>query len=310
MSLLKISRYRTEIMGFATLWVVFYHAPIVFANILAPIKFIKEISYSSVDIFFFLSGLGLFYSWNSQKKSLTKFYKTRFLKILPSYWIVVSIYFLFLFIYQNEFSLNNFLSMMLGINFYLYNDKIFWFIPSILVCYLIFPLIVNFIGFENNNSLQIIHENLIKIIIFALILSWLITATDFYYLLIFTLRIPIFIIGIYAGYILIHNEPVPIFENIKINGIILSLCILLFNLIFALSSSDMRWRLGLFWYPCIMIAYPLCLTIALFFDYIDNFYSDSIFLKNIKNMFYFFGKYSLQIYLIHVTAFKILQVNI
>lgn len=307
MSLSKVSLYRTEIMGLATLWIVFYHIPIDFANILAPIKFVKEIGYSSVDIFFFLSGLGLFYSWHQKKLSVREFYKNRFLRILPSYWVVVSIYFLLLFISRHEFYLNNFLSVMSGINFYFYNDKLFWFIPSILTCYLIFPLIVKFMAFENNNSLENIHENLINTIIFALILSWLITATNFYYLLIFTLRIPVFIIGIYAGYILIQKEQIFIFENIKINAIILIICMFLFQLIFALSLPEMRWRLGLFWYPCMMIAYPLCLMMALFFDRMENFSRVHILFKKIKDLFYFLGKNSLQIYLIHVVGLKILS---
>ena len=57
-----ISRYRTQLMGLATLMIIACHAPA--SGVLMPPVFAKVLSYGNfgVDIFLFLSGLGLFYS--------------------------------------------------------------------------------------------------------------------------------------------------------------------------------------------------------------------------------------------------------
>ena len=56
-----ISRHRSEIMGFAALWIIFFHVwEPVFGNISGlsfAEAFIKRIGFCGVDIFFFLSGI-------------------------------------------------------------------------------------------------------------------------------------------------------------------------------------------------------------------------------------------------------------
>lgn len=65
-----ISKYRSELMGFSILWVVWFHSalylnkfPIGFMAHL--FEFLKSIGYGGVDIFLLVSGLGIY---NSLKK--------------------------------------------------------------------------------------------------------------------------------------------------------------------------------------------------------------------------------------------------
>ena len=306
MSLSKISRHRNEIMGVSMLCVMLFHSEIYFPIALWPATFIKTISYGAVDLFFFLSGFGLFHSWSSRKLSTVEFYKVRLLRVLPSYWLIVIIYFFIIFFYSGEFSFLDFFFMMTGVNFYLHGDLFFWFIPSIICCYLLFPLIVSFISFDNNN------RNIIKNVILAigstLLLSLVITTTDFHYLLILTLRLPIFILGIYAGYLFIQRFNVFWLENIKLNVVILLLGILLLGLVIIFTTPAIRWQFGLWWYPFIIIAYPLCLLLALSFQCMEDYRTNISIFKIMRKFVSFCGRYSLEIYLIHVVIFKILPV--
>lgn len=74
------STYRAALMGLAMLCIMLHHFGKlgVMHCFLAPFDFAGPVG---VEIFFFLSGLGCYYSW--QKRGTWVFYKRRFLRILP-----------------------------------------------------------------------------------------------------------------------------------------------------------------------------------------------------------------------------------
>lgn len=67
-----LSKYRTQLMGFAMLWIVLYHLPLIFY--IPVISEIKWCGYTGVDIFFLLSGMGVYFSW-SKTPSTSHFIK-------------------------------------------------------------------------------------------------------------------------------------------------------------------------------------------------------------------------------------------
>lgn len=74
-----VSKYRTELMGIATLWVLLFH----YGKIGIPIiDSLSTLGYGGVDIFLFLSGIGLSFSIKDGVKS---FYIKRILRIFPTY---------------------------------------------------------------------------------------------------------------------------------------------------------------------------------------------------------------------------------
>ena len=80
----KISRHRTALMGFAIIGILLFHS-----RIAVPyIDNLFVIGYGGVDIFLFLSGFGLFFSF-SENQNLASFYKKRFLRIFPAYIFIV-----------------------------------------------------------------------------------------------------------------------------------------------------------------------------------------------------------------------------
>lgn len=72
----QIIKYRTAVMGFAALWIMFFHEGMVlyFSNPLLYNleRFVKKTGFAGVDIFLLLSGMGLVYA--IQKESIPYFY--------------------------------------------------------------------------------------------------------------------------------------------------------------------------------------------------------------------------------------------
>lgn len=71
-----ISRYRTELMGLSALLVLFCHS---IAYLKMPKMLLYAISFSNigVDLFLFLSGMGMWYSLSKSDKSIIKWYGDR-----------------------------------------------------------------------------------------------------------------------------------------------------------------------------------------------------------------------------------------
>ena len=102
-----ISKYKTEIFAVAIILIMLFHFsadyrgavqhgktdvlnhPIIRPLIMKWWQFFGSIG---VEVFVFLSGVGLYYSF-SNNNNLSAFYKKRFLRIMPAYLIVASVNF-------------------------------------------------------------------------------------------------------------------------------------------------------------------------------------------------------------------------
>ena len=94
-----------------------------------------------VEWFLILSGIGLFFSL-SKNDDIKQFYKKRFRRIVPTYLFVAIPFFLISF----PFDLKKFLIRISGLNLVFYWERFFWFIPLILLCYLLSPFYFRFIS--------------------------------------------------------------------------------------------------------------------------------------------------------------------
>ena len=79
-----ISTYRSELMGFAILWIMSFHFE--FIQIF-PVHFLTQFGYAGVEIFMVVSGLGLYYSLEKDN-NVIHFYKRRFFRIIPIYYLL------------------------------------------------------------------------------------------------------------------------------------------------------------------------------------------------------------------------------
>ncbi|MBR5597754.1 MAG: acyltransferase [Lachnospiraceae bacterium] len=191
-SLKLLSKYRTPIMGFAAVWILIFHAWTVASEQYSAIwrveYFIKKTGFAGVDIFFFVSGLGLVHAIN--KYNLKEFYFRRFINIYPAFFLTGVIL-----IFTRKWDIITFLKNVTCVRFYTESIyQLLWFVPAILTVYLLFPLYYKIFR-QSSNKLEFTICVWMIWLFLSMVLKDVIRG-DFYG---FTNRIPIFIAGIYLG---------------------------------------------------------------------------------------------------------------
>lgn len=174
----EITNGRTLFMGFAILLVLFFHA---FCTIYNPLGN-ANIGYVGVDIFLFLSGFGLTYSY--KKNNLSSFYKHRLIRLYPLYLICVCvIYFI-----NDKWNLIDLFYNLLTIGFYIDNgiNRFDWYVESLFTLYILFPLFFIYSKLKLFGVLLLL--SVISIILYVIEIPWWYDC--------FISRIPIFLLGI------------------------------------------------------------------------------------------------------------------
>lgn len=150
----NISKYRSEIMGFAILGVMLAHIKTicVFPDTIWN-KILGVFCYSvCTGGFIFLSGLGL-YSSMSKNDGVKQFYIRRIKRLLIPFWIISTPYFLFTDIYQSH-NFVAFLGHVSTLDFWAHgNYSGMWYISMTVMFYLIYPLIHKVIYIKQSNLL-------------------------------------------------------------------------------------------------------------------------------------------------------------
>lgn len=133
-------------MGLATLWVMLFHAS-PFSFHIAPLDVFKNLGYLGVDVFILLSAMGIYVSlWKAEQRGEGnrpgRFYAKRLIRILPSFWLVVGAYTLFL--VQAGRAGWSLLFWNLSTLYYWFQipGSFNWYIPALLAFYLLSPFYV------------------------------------------------------------------------------------------------------------------------------------------------------------------------
>ena len=206
-NLKDISTYRSELMGWSILWIMMLHFTF---NQIKPLGFIAQYGYAGVDIFMFVSGLGLFYSLEKDD-NLLNFYRKRLLRIFPTYYILGLITNLLL----THDDIVTFLFRYSTIGFWIGKEYAEWFIPSIILLYILAPFIKKII---DKGWFVFISILIVSIFIFAFYFTdkeYIIDRSHFFFLY----RIPAFILGMICAYWLKNNTYNKYFLYILIGGI-------------------------------------------------------------------------------------------
>ena len=133
LQLKDISAYRSEIMGWAIVWIMMLHFGF---YVLKPLGFVAQYGYAGVDIFMFMSGFGLFFSLE-KALPLRDFYTRRLKRIFPAYY-AVGFFASFLLFHDN---LLQYLFRFTTIGFWTGGLYAEWYVPSIVLLYVASPLL-------------------------------------------------------------------------------------------------------------------------------------------------------------------------
>lgn len=189
-----ISTYRSELMGWAIVWIMMLH--FTFMQI-KPLGFIAQYGFAGVEIFMMVSGLGLYFSLDKDGR-LSHFYKKRLLRIFPTYYLLGI--FGSLLLYHD--TLWEYLFRYSTIGFWTGGIYAEWYIPSIVALYLVAPFIKQLI-----DRRWYWITGLMCLLLLAA--SYIVVAGEYvgkgeaHFFLLY--RVPAFVLGMMCGYWIRHG---------------------------------------------------------------------------------------------------------
>ena len=187
--LANISRYRGELMGTAMLFIILFHVGLSRND---PFFGLHRCGNVGVDMFLFLSGVGLWFSW-TKEPSLKHFFSRRYIRIYPAWLIAACMYYIPRF---NGHSWTNLIGeITINWNFWLYGELTFWYVPATMMLYTFAPAYMKLI-----QKYPLYRWLPLLMIIWCVMVEWIIPIHETVgHLEIFWSRVPIFFIGINIG---------------------------------------------------------------------------------------------------------------
>ena len=279
---------REELMGIATLLVLLNHSKTFEWNgHFGILKKMFSEGGMGVDIFLLLSGIGMYYSF-AKGEDRSGFYKRRFLRIVPIYF-PLAIIFLAIIECLGKFHLANYILRVTTASYWINGDGIYWYVSYILIFYLLYPFIYKYLLKGDANPFLSIA------LMFAVEVIVLIFFNQYYVKMQFALsRLPITVLACYLGKYAYENKEV---KAISIGVLLVPFMILRgIRIVFV---PEVYEALVTF------LVKTANMFLIIFFVYFYYGMRNMIFAW-IKNVLQFFGKYSLEIYLIHISLITII----
>ncbi len=139
----EILKYRGALFGIAAIWILLFHnAALTFVPNNEWLTIPASMGYFGVDIFVFLSGAGLYYSF-TKSSVLREFYRKRFLRLLPAYYMALFLVIIVAFFvhFPGIAWAKQAIKHMLLFDFVTKGELSYlWFFNMIICLYLIYPL--------------------------------------------------------------------------------------------------------------------------------------------------------------------------
>lgn len=281
LSLSLLSTFRTELMGFAAIWVYLFHCQL-HCNIQIPILgYFTWYGYGGVDIFLLLSGVGLYYSYSKDPSTL-HFYRKRLSRIFPTYILIVTIYQLITYKYTIPEYILNITTIAYWVSPHAYD----WYIPTLILLYLLFPILFRGI-------IKKPRATLLLVIVLSITLTISLHGVSTSFMKNLTLpRFPIFVLGVFLGKLIKSGRILTgRTKNILLSLLPISFFLLLGYLhISAILHLDSGYEV--LNYFMFFIAPLLCICLVFVFCRMNR---NNIILRFLRLN----GKLSLEVYLIH-----------
>lgn len=288
MSFSDLSRYRSHLMGFAMIAVMLFH---VGGSRHDTIPFcISRCGNVGVDMFLFLSGIGLWFSWTKSiaqaplAASLRNFFRNRYVRIYPTWLLVACIFYIPIYMRGGDDLWGTILNITVNWDFWERDAWQFWFIPSIMMLYTVAPFYMELIRrYEEWRLLPVA-----AMLLCVLIQYWQPLHTTVGHIEIFFSRIPIFLIGINAGRAVKEGKTLPASSLWLIMLIFLMSAFVCINF-----ENGLRGRFPLFLERMVYI--PLSITMMLLLCRLF-----AVLPRQVNTIFVFLGGISLELYMVHI----------
>lgn len=287
MTLKEAIKYRKIWMGFAILWIVFFHFGYKLPD---PFSVIQSSGYSGVDIFFFASGIGCYLSY-SRDKNAAAFLKRRFIKIMPTYLVFIVIWCLYKVITAgmdfptvlgNIFCIQDLTGKPGGFN---------WYFGAMWIFYLLTPYFAAVVDKIKKPVGCVFFCLLLVLFSFPF---WNVTA-----LIIIVTRLPVYFLGMFFAKCSQESEK-KITAKFMLFATLLSILSMAAFFVCFFNLHDELWNYGLWWYPFIITAPTICIYLS----FIGRFLEKKPFGQKINSAFSFVGGYTFELFLVHKFIFN------
>lgn len=186
------------LFGIAAIWIAVFHSTLDFdfsAYGIIPkiiglgLMELKSLGKGGVEIFLFLSGMGLYFSY-SKRPGKKEFYRKRALRLLLPSLIVSSVFFIF----EAE-GIVEYLYSVFFLDIFINGKKWFWYVTFILIMYALYPFIFSlfekygFKAFIITVGISVGFNTLVELLGNSLYMQYEIMLT----------RVPVFLAGCYAA---------------------------------------------------------------------------------------------------------------
>ena len=281
--LANISRFRAEQMGAAMLFVILFHVALDRGD---PFYGLRRCGNVGVDIFLFLSGVGLWFSW-VKTPDVLRFYRRRLLRIVPTWIVVATAFYLPDYLGARRFShsiVDLIGDITINWDFWLHDELTFWYVPAIMALYLVAPWYMRLI-----QSRPVYRWLPLLMVIWCVMVQWVLPIhAAVGHIEIFWSRVPIFFIGINFG------EMVRTRSQLSSDAVWLLLVTFLMTFGTCLYLEQVRHgQFPLFVERMLYIPFTVCTVLVM----------NRIFRRTpqwVNRLFRFVGALSLEAYLIHI----------
>lgn len=281
--LVNISRFRAEQMGAAMLFVILFHVALDRGD---PFYGLRRCGNVGVDIFLFLSGVGLWFSW-VKTPDVLRFYRRRLLRIVPTWIVVATAFYLPDYLGARRFShsiVDLIGDITINWDFWLHDELTFWYVPAIMALYLVAPWYMRLI-----QSRPVYRWLPLLMVIWCVMVQWVLPIHHAVgHIEIFWSRVPIFFIGINFG------EMVRTRRQLSSDAVWLLLVTFLMTFGTCLYLEQVRHgQFPLFVERMLYIPFTVCTVLVM----------NRIFRRTpqwVNRLFRFVGALSLEAYLIHI----------
>ncbi len=281
-------KHRSIWMAAAIIFVIFFHAKT--ETGFPGFGLISTYGYYGVDIFFFASGVGCWFSL-SKDDDPSGFFLRRIRRIVPIY-LVFLVFWCAYQIITSQMPTISVLGNALSVELLRKSNRwsFNWYITGMWVSYLLAPLLFSF-GKRINGWRTV----LFTAFLYVLTIPFL----GYVRFLIFMTRIPVFYLGLMTGKMSDKGKTISLLsiiiaDVISVGGIILT------GILYK-TFPDHMFDLGLGWYPSIFVIPGICATLSLISRKVED--------TAVYRGMVFIGKYTFELYLSHVFLFEYILIK-